>query len=294
MSLENKALIVSLSVSQWTGRKTDRKATATVAAAHNTKGGAGNYTKKLLPGAAELQRIGEIVSKIRAFHYQETLPWMSDGSRILAASNYMHYTAGYRKLRDEFSRAVEDFIAVYPTLQAAAMQSLGSLYSPADYPSPNRLRECFSISADFFPVPAASDFRVTILEEEKAALTENIRKAESAAMRDCWERLHGVVKTAAQKLAQPDAIFRDSLIENISEICGMLPRLNYSDDPALETMRKDVEKLVAGLKPDTLRAHAPSRQDAATALNDITAKMAAFMGGDAPSTVATSNDGKAA
>ena len=276
--LKNKALIVGLSVSQWTGRKLDKRATETVSQAHKTDGRAGNYTKKLLPGAKELEEIARVTNEIRAFYYRETLPWMADGSRILASSNYLPFTSEFRKRKDQFQAAVESFLAVYPSLKESARASLGDLFNERDYPSVAKLRECFACEASFLPVPDAGDFRVEILDSEKEALTQSIRKAEAAAMRDCWERLHGVVKTAASKLATPGAIFRDSLIENITELCGLLPRLNYQDDPALEAMRREVETLVSKVNPDTLRNHAGSRDEAAKALDSISEKMAAFMG----------------
>ena len=78
--LTNRALLATINVSQWTGRKIDRKATDTVEVTHKTEKGVGNYTKKLLPSAKELEEIQRATTNIRLFFYKETLPWHADGS----------------------------------------------------------------------------------------------------------------------------------------------------------------------------------------------------------------------
>ena len=87
MSLSNKALLVYLSISQWTGRRTDQTATASVETAFGTDRKVGNYSKNLLPGAKELELIKSQAHAIRRFYYENTLPWMTDGSRILSSKN---------------------------------------------------------------------------------------------------------------------------------------------------------------------------------------------------------------
>ena len=52
-------------------------------------------------------------------------------------------------------------------------------------------------------------------------------------MKEAWQRLYDVVKHASDKLNDPTGIFRDSLVQNINDICGVLPRLNFADDPNL-------------------------------------------------------------
>jgi hypothetical protein len=93
-----------------------------------------------------------------------------------------------------------------------------------------------------------------------------------------WQRLYDRLQKTYEKLVQPDAIFRDSLIENITEICEILPRLNINDDTDLEQMRQDVLNKVAAFSPDTLRQDKTLRSDTASETKAIMDKMAAFMG----------------
>ncbi len=280
MSLSTKALLVYLSVSQWTGRKLDKRATRTVVDAHATKSNAGNYTKKLLPGAKELERVNALAGSMRKFFYEETLPWFSDGARIIASQNYLPFTKELAKRKAEFQDAVTEFISVYPSLQAEAQASLGNLYSPSDYPSPSRLASAFQCEISFMPLPAVQDFRTEVTASEKEAFLAKMKSVEAQAMADCWKRLYDVVQKAADKLASPEAIFRDSLLDNVTEICGLLPRLNVTDDPALEEARQKVETAIASMKPEALRDSSKDRQDSAAKLAEILRSMGAFMGGE--------------
>ncbi len=278
MSLATKALLVNIRISQWTGRKLDKEATGTVETTYSTEKHAGNYTKKLLPGAKELAEIQRLAGAIRAFFYEQTLPWETDGARILSSKNYLDFTAAFRAKKEAFDRAVSEFISAYPALKEAARAKLGTLYRDGEYPTASYLVSAFSCDASFLPLPDVSDFRVEILDAEKNDFLSRMANVESAAVRECWTRLHDVVAKAATKLQDDKAIFRDSLIDNITEICALLPKLNVTDCPDLEAMRVNVEKLVSGISADAVRESVDARKDAAAKLDDITAKMSAFMG----------------
>lgn len=278
MSISNKALLVSVSISQWVGRKLDKQATNTVENTYVTQGKVGNYTKQLLPGAEELAKVTSMAQSIRLFFYEQTLPWCSDGSRILSSANYIPFTKEFNKQRDAFNSAVLDFVLAYPALQQMAQAKLGQLYRDEDYPSPEKLSSSFGCEIMFFPIPEQGDFRIQISDEEKAAFERQMQEVERQAAKECWKRLYDSAYKAAQKLNDPKAIFRDSLIENITEMCGLLSRLNVTDDANLETMRQELETLASRIQPETCRASETGRKDAADKLNEITNRMSAFMG----------------
>jgi hypothetical protein len=279
--LSSKALLVYLTISQWTGRKLDKRATGHVETDFKTSGKVGNYTKKLLPCARELEEISALAGAIRKFFYEQTLPWFSDGSRIISSKNYMDFVRQFQAKRLTFDAAVDAFLAQYPTLRDSARHSLGDLFSESEYPSTAHLKTAFQCEISFMPLPEVGDFRTEILDSEKDAFLARMRQVETVAMQDCWKRLHGVCTKAIEKLGQPEAIFRDSLIENIGEICALLPKLNIAEDPDLEAARQRVEALAASISPDTCRENPTERQDAASKLKQITESMSVFMGGAA-------------
>ncbi len=285
MSMSDKALIANLSISQCAFRKIDKRATGTVETTHATDHRVGNYTKKLLPGAKQLELIQSIATAIRKFFDRQTLPWLTDGSRILSSKNYIEFRREFRAHQNKFESAVNDFFIEYPQLRREARAKLGDLFNDCEYPSEAKLRKAFKCEVSCFPLPDVSDFRTEILDTEKDAFLESMRAIEVKAMQECWTRLYSVVANAAEKLKNPDTIFRDSLIGNIQDICELLPRLNVTDDPILEGMRREVEALAASVVPDTMRPTSADykpeiRTDAAAALAAMADKMCAFMGAE--------------
>lgn len=280
MNLNDRALLVQLNVSQWTARKYDKRASKEVTTAHGASSAAGRFNKSLLPMNDKLDNIHKKTTHIRQKYYDNTLPWGIDGTMMLPTANYLSFMSDFRKEKGEWESLVQSFLDDYDQMKLDAQRILGSLYDPADYPMRFELCNKFSMDMAVFPVPSA-DFRVSIGSEELTRIQQDVerrvKEAEQAALKDVWNRLYERVKHMAEKLADPKAIFRDSMVENAREICAMLPRLNFSDDPNLEAMRQQVEATL--LKhPEALRNDPDLRQDTAAEAKKIMDAMGAFMG----------------
>jgi hypothetical protein len=280
MNLNDRALLVQLSISQWAARKYDKRASKEVTTAHGAASAAGRFNKSLLPMADLLDNIHKKSTLIRQRYYDNTLPWGIDGTQMLPTSNYLQFMTEFRKERDEWNLLVNNFVDNYDTLKDDAKRILGSLYDPADYPSAVDIRAKFHMDMSVYPVPS-TDFRVAIASEELSRIQQDVERrvkdAEQAALQEVWQRLFDRVKHMAEKLADPKAIFRDSMIDNAREICAILPRLNFSDDPNLEAMRQQVEATL--LKhPEALRNDPDLRRDTAAEAKSIMDKMSVFMG----------------
>jgi hypothetical protein len=280
MQLNDRALLVQLNVSQWTARKYDKKASKEVTTAHGASSAAGRFNKSLLPMNDTLDNIHKKTTHIRTKYYENTLPWGMDGTMMLPTSNYLQFMSDFRKEKGEWELLVDDFLSSYDSMKLDAQRILKGLYDPADYPNGSELRHKFKMDMAVFPVPSA-DFRVSIGSEELSRIQQDVerrvKEAEQAALKDVWQRLFDRVKHMAEKLSDPKAIFRDSMVENAREICAILPRLNFADDPNLETMRQQVEASL--LKhPEALRNDPDLRRDTAAEAKKIMDAMGAFMG----------------
>lgn len=280
MNLNDRALLVQLSISQWTARKYDKKATRQVADANGTTMDAGRYNKALLPMNDLLDNIHKKTTYIRQKFYDNTLPWGIEGTMMLPTANYLSFMSDFRKERGEWNVLVDTFVQNYDGLVSNAQRILGSLYDHSDYPSSVDIRQKFHMDMAVFPVPS-TDFRVSIGSDELTRIQQDVERrvqeAQSKAMTEVWQRLHDRVKHMAEKLADPKAIFRDSMIENAREICALLPRLNFSDDPNLEAMRQQVEASLLR-HPDALRNDPDLRRDTAAEAKKIMDAMSVFMG----------------
>jgi hypothetical protein len=281
MKLNDRALLVSLSISQWTARKLDKKATKEVADNNRASTSAGRYNKSLLPLNDLLANVHQKTGAIREQFAKNTLPWGIDGTRILPSSNYLPFMSQFRRERGEWQTMVNMFVYNYEDLVAEAQRWLGDLYDPKDYPALSEVQRKFNMDMAVLPVPTA-DFRVQLADEEVERLQEELegrmKTVQQEAMSDCWHRLHKHVDHMVTKLADPAAIFRDSMIENARETCDLLTRLNISDDPNLEAMRQSVESKLLSHHPDALRNDLDLRADAAADARKIMDAMSVFMG----------------
>lgn len=281
MSLIDKALLVQLNISQWTARKYDRKATQNVAVNFNTTTSAGRYNKALLPMNDYLDRVHKKTTLIRTKFYTNTSPWGIEGTFMLSSKNYLPFTNEFRKEKGEWQYLVDDFLNNYKDLKDNAKRFLNDLYDETDYPPQDMLAKKFSMDLAIFPVPS-TDFRVAIGDEELAEIQKDVERrvmdAQNHAMQDLWDRLYKQVEHMTEKLSDPKAIFRDSMVENARELCSLLPRLNFTDDPNLENLRQQVEANIARHHPDALRNDPDLRQDTAAEAKAIMEKMKTFMG----------------
>jgi len=280
MNLNDRALLVQLSVSQWTARKYDKKVTNEVASAHGTTTAAGRYNKSLLPMNDYLDRVHKKTTHIRTKFYENTLPWGIEGTMMLPTSNYLQFMTDFRKEKGEWQYLVNEFVSNYDQLRLDAKRLLGSLYDDADYPDESDVARKFNMDMAIFPVPS-TDFRVAIASDELTRIQQDVEKriadAQTTAMKEVWDRLYDRVKHMAEKLADPKAIFRDTMVENTKELCALLPRLNFMDDPNLEQLRQQVEASL--LKhPEALRNDPDLRRDTAVEAKAIMDKMSVFMG----------------
>jgi hypothetical protein len=281
MKLTDKALLVQLSISQWSARKYDRKVTKEILTQHGALMGAGRFNKSLLPMNDYLDRVHKKASYIRTKYYTNTLPWGIEGTQMLPSANYLEFMTEFRNEKAEWQLLVKDFLDNYDRLKEDAKRLLpNGLYNENDYPADSSIHEKFNMEVAVFPVPS-DDFRVAIDDDELASIQQDVERrvteASAAAMADIWQRLYDRVKHMSDKLADPKAIFRDTMVENTRELCALLPRLNFAEDSHLEGLRQQVEDSLL-LHPDALRNNPVLRQDTAQVAKDIMNKMDSFMG----------------
>jgi hypothetical protein len=264
-------MLANLNISQWTARKHDRKATAEVEQNHAAKD-AGRFNKLLIDKSA-LEAIQKVASAARDHHYKVTLPWGDNGDRLLPSKLYLTYTQDMRLFRQQFESEVNIFVRDYPHLVQSARQRLGTLYDPADYPMD--IRDRFSFSTAFTPVPDAKDFRVDVAAEDAERIRSDIERMvqdrQAQAVRDAFDRARDIVLRVRDRCSAEKPIIRESLMGNVQELIDMLPAFNLTKDPKLDELARDLKGLVK--HPDALRTRADVREDTAKAASDILSKM---------------------
>jgi hypothetical protein len=86
-----------------------------------------------------------------------------------------------------------------------------------------------------------------------------------------------VVKHMSEKLNDKESTFRDSLVGNIISLVQLLPKLNMTNDQALESMRKQIETRLATASPDDLRKSRHIRKRVAEEASSILETMSGYI-----------------
>ena len=269
MSISEKAMLVSLSIKQWSARKYDRKITEEVNQVHNAKD-AGRFNKLLIE-KTRLSPIVNAANAIRIFHYNNTLAWADEGDRLLPVANFFEYSTKINALKDDFERVVRDFVDDYHLIVAEAQHSLNGLFNPMDYP--RDIADRFAVRFSFMPVPDSNDFRINISKEEldqmKVTMNAEVFNRLDNATSNLKSKIKEQLLYMRDKLADPNGIFRDSLFANLESLIELTPKLNVTDDV-------NINNLIIGMReinedPQSVRDNAELRTSIVRKLNNLLA-----------------------
>lgn len=255
----SRAMLVTLHISQWSATRTDRAATEEVARNHGVNARrAGRYQKHAIDVKyPTFAAVGAAASELRRVHYWHTLPWAQDGARILPAQAFLDYGQAINAARAKLELAVDEFVASWPVLVQAAQAELNGLFNPRDYPDAAALRGEFGVRTGILPLPSARDFRVQLAQDAidtvRADIDATVAEGIATAMREPFHRVREHLRRMAERLSQPDAIFRDSLVEGLRDLAAVLPSLNLTGDPALVALESQLRDMLDGLTAQALR-----------------------------------------
>jgi hypothetical protein len=263
-NIASSAVLIDLSISTWTGRKLDKRASNDVTASNGAAKGVANVHKKLLGDCAELDAVQKFAANARNSHYAMTMPWSDLGLRLCPTKMYID-TNGYERtmteLQNEFTRLTDAFLSAYSWEIQNAQLKLGALWNGDEYPSREALASKFRFRFTAMPLPDVGDWRLDIGNEAADAMREQYEKFYgdqlTKAMADVWERAHDALSKMSNRLDYADdttkKVFRDSLVENVQEIVNLLDAMNITNDPVMNNAHRRLDQAMQGITPDALR-----------------------------------------
>lgn len=280
MSLHEKAILVTFKTSAFGETKKIRGANKLA------KSDWINDTKRLISKTA-LVGAKKVLGAARNYHYTVTLPFSDNNERLLPNELYMDYLAKVNQFKQELRAELEtiNFSAEIANARAALSAvedksgNLHNLFDPNDYPGD--IAGKFGIELEFSPVPDSGHLVIDLPAEEIARLRDQIDSQVSgkadAAMRDVWERIHGVIQKAWETLKDPEAKFKDSLIKNIQNLIDVLPALNIMGDANLDQVAQKARQTLCQYDPDDLRKNPGTRTSAVNESAQILEDLEWFM-----------------
>lgn len=283
-SIHAKAVLVEVNISFWNPVVADGSASTELHQLMDAESDAGQYTKNLLPKAA-FSPIRNLSQRIRRWHYQLTLPWSDKGARILPALLQGKYGDGFRQHAAAYNALVGQQFSKesYEYYKAQAKQKLGKMYSEKQYPSLDKVLAKYGIRARYSPLPKSNDFRThlgdNVSPEQIAEMAESVDdRLESIAEESREElcaRLGAQLKhltTTLKEYGKDDGKQRrlhGSLLENLRELCDLIPALNIADDEKVEDARAEVVARIAKRDIETLRDDEEMRNEVVADADEI-------------------------
>ena len=260
-TLASASMLVEVNISNWVGRKKDKRASEDVVTQNHAAAGVANVNKKLLADSDNLRAIQQHVTATRSAHAHMTMPWSNSGLRLLPTAQYFKYQQTMTDMQNEFERLITNFLDSYNDEVIDVQMKLGDLFSRDDYPTTEDLKRKFGFSINYMPLPDAGDFRIDIgneaLAEVKQQYSEFYAKQYSTAMNDVWTRLHKALTSMSDRLdyssKEDKKVFRDTLVSNVTDMIELLRVCNVTNSTQMSAMADSLEEAMSGVTPDALR-----------------------------------------
>tara|TARA_X000001382_G_scaffold12122_1_gene8080 strand:+ start:1107 stop:2006 length:900 start_codon:yes stop_codon:yes gene_type:complete len=279
-NLSSSAILIDFSVSQWTGRKLDKRASEEVEVSNSASLGVANVHKRIMGKCPELDAIHKFVGNLRNSHYSMTLPWSDQGLRIVTTMGLEKYTKAMTERQQQFEKLVDKFIQVYATRINEAETTLGNLFVSDDYPSIEIMQSKFGWRLNFMPIQESGDFRVDIGNWQAEILKEQYTKYYDTqytnAMNDLWDRLYKPLARMSERLDYPEdadkdtkKVFTKTLVSNVTEVLDLLKAFNVNDDRDMEMAHKKLRHALNGITPEALREDDHLRLDTKRSVDEV-------------------------
>jgi len=280
-NIQERAMLVRLTVKLWTARRVDDDATRIVVEEKKAEHTAGEFGKNLLP-VPEWKNLRKAIGQARATFKNQTLPWEEAGRRMLPATNHLQFSQEMRKAVAKVNQIKTDIKKNWPDILKRSKKALGGMFDETEYPQADEMDELVKVEWKIDGVPDPKDFRVNLpqvdVEKIRQEIEERVNEQVMIGQKDVWVRLKDAVSHLTEKLGEKDGIFRDTLVGNVKEMVKVLPKLNITGDKEFDKICKDVEKMIAGVEPEDLRKDEKKRTETAEKAKKLMDKMGGYMG----------------
>jgi hypothetical protein len=281
MSIQDKAMLVKLSISIPTGRKKDKIATSEATKSRNAQDGAYS-TSKCMFVKEDIKPIQDLSTEMRTYFKDNTIPWSDKSDRLLPAKKYLEFMKRMDDYKDKMDELKADFIAKYPQIIQNSASFLGDGFDQDEMPTYQQLDQTFKIDLEINKLTDPNDFRYKLSDYEAQQLTDHVKKQEQIkqqqAINNLWTKLYEPVAHLADRLKDSDAKrYHASLISNIMKIADALPTLNIFGDDNLNEMAAEVKEKLADIDIKDIRKSEDTKKDTLSNAQEIIDKMSGFM-----------------
>lgn len=260
MNIENSAsklLKVRVRVSSWMGSVKSDEGQTELAQNHGAEKDALRVGLSLLPKSVQ-KEIRDHVIGIRKAVDHVSIMFEKGGFRIMKAVEFSRLNAEVNKRRYAFLEYIHDEVyQKHGELVAMAAARLGSLFDESDFPSQDEILSKYNAKMVVQRVDNLKDFQIEGISDKEA---DELRKEALAdfeanlkeGMMEVVGRLRKAVVEIQDKTKSEDSRYKRAL-ENLAEMCDVVPTLNIIDNEALNNLAAEIKAKIAGQNSEAIK-----------------------------------------
>ena len=271
-NLSKRAVLVSLEISHWSARCVDKKVSDEVLLNNSAESDSGSFSKRLI-AKDYLSEITKVNNEARKYFKKNTMAWETGKRRLLPSKKITEFTEKMRELKEQHEDVCKVFVDNYETYMTEAQTFLNGLFNPADYPSKDEVEKKFGFEYEFTNIDSPDDFRCAVSEDVKEEIQQKMQdkvtEKLTMSINRLYQKIHSLLKKFEEKLSDEDAVFRNSLIDNIEDLVAMLPDMNIMEDAKLKELTDKIANEICRFDADQLRKDKAARREAVEASRSI-------------------------
>lgn len=277
-SISSSAMLVEINRRRWNGYARNKNVTEQVQDLYGAGKKSARVNQTLLINEPLFDQVNTLYGAIGTVLYHCTMPWLDRGPRLLTTPMFFEFNKQVTGLINEVEQvALPAFFAEYPHMIARASSSdrLGALFNPEHYPDADSLRDYYSITLKFAPVPDAGDFRVDVghdaLQMLKSSYENYYQDQLKSAYKDVWERTHEALLNMSKRLEgeKKQGRFCESLVTNIEDMIELLDKFNITGDETMRRAKARIEQAMRGVTIDGLKEDNAYRLDTKRKVDEL-------------------------
>jgi hypothetical protein len=272
-ALSSNYMLASLYVPMWSGRKTDKAASAELNASKGAVANASSVVKNLFAGKdAALKDTHAAYTRIRTWFYENTVPWTTNnvgamkGDRLIATVQSFDFLNDFAKLKKDAEAVKAEFLNEYDQLVQDVAQNLGNLYDATQYPSKATISKLFGAELKLQPLPEVTDFNrltnvpASLVTGLSDLYQRNMEAQMNNALGDVQKRLLSELErmdTQLSKVAKGEKtrLFK-SMATNLKHLVGLARSVNFTDNPNITKIADDIEEHLLAYEVDAYKDNA--------------------------------------
>jgi hypothetical protein len=268
--LNENAIIAKRTKAGWSASVTDKELTKDIINQKDMSEDAGKWQLYLI-SKKHFERLHANSRKFDKFHNERTIPWNGKSEGLLPTKMFKEYDEGMKALIQERAEIVrDDLVFKWEDIKLESKSRLGDRYNEADFPNVLDLEQMFKAGVEYYPIPPVDSLQLRNLLSGDIETIQNMAKEKQAiqleeGMRDVWRRIYEIAQRIADTLKEPEKKFQKTMIEDAVEMARLIPQLNITDDPELNSLKDRLENEIVKYDPKTLRESLEARKEVADA-----------------------------